>query len=664
MENQLHYSTRYIKTYQSSLEHEYDAYINLIANGVTSAESVDVTTTKTMEAKKWGELTKDAGEAFVNAFGEALVNGDDKHIAKIENGIAYGDDGKELANQEVKITGNLYETIKENLPKVRKELEEVRKKVLQTGIKEAAVSQAKDLTFDNAIRLSMFANPDYSKVISSNRDSIKKFANEDVVRILREKRGLSDTDKITEEDVSTAFATGEITVNDLKKTIIEAVGKVLQDKGYQDAEDTVKRQKEFDKDLTFVEQLNAQKQENVNEEFSLGNLHKDTFDTDREQFFTDLTDNLFGKSVMESMGLTPRNFNNIDYDTINDKKAQIRTEALTQLSNWDETGNVDTSKLSELGVDKNQLEALGDINTPYQERLQILQEILDANQEITAEELRHQTAQQGTSNALKYMKEETVKLAKETAKKAFLTPFEKIGESLATGEDACSLMADSFKELGGEVLSALGNIMIQTGLQIAGAMALDHNWAGVAGGLALAAAGGLATGFGGALASGKNESDESDDKTAKLESLSEKIADLLRQAKEDADYYESNLRHRTALGINAGYSNKVTSVNDAIITPQGKVISTAPDDYLIATKTPETLGNNAQVTVQPKVNITVNKNTKANVDVNVEQKTNPDGSLEVVAYIEDIVGQYIGSTRSDGAFATRQAMSRGIQGVM
>ena len=34
----------------------------------------------------------------------------------------------------------------------------------------------------------------------------------------------------------------------------------------------------------------------------------------------------------------------------------------------------------------------------------------------------------------------------------------------------------------------------------------------------------------------------------------------------------------------------VTSVNDAVISPSGEIISTSPDDFLIATKTPETLG--------------------------------------------------------------------------
>jgi hypothetical protein len=38
-------------------------------------------------------------------------------------------------------------------------------------------------------------------------------------------------------------------------------------------------------------------------------------------------------------------------------------------------------------------------------------------------------------------------------------------------------------------------------------------------------------------------------------------------------------------------SSKVTKVNDAIISPRGDIISTHPDDYIIATKTPEKLGN-------------------------------------------------------------------------
>ncbi len=46
----------------------------------------------------------------------------------------------------------------------------------------------------------------------------------------------------------------------------------------------------------------------------------------------------------------------------------------------------------------------------------------------------------------------------------------------------------------------------------------------------------------------------------------------------------------------------MSSVNDAIIDPSGRIITTAPDDYLIATKDPQSLGKNSGVTV----NVTVN----------------------------------------------------------
>jgi hypothetical protein len=38
---------------------------------------------------------------------------------------------------------------------------------------------------------------------------------------------------------------------------------------------------------------------------------------------------------------------------------------------------------------------------------------------------------------------------------------------------------------------------------------------------------------------------------------------------------------------------KVSSVNDAIISPKGDIISTHPDDYLIATKNPQSLTGGA-----------------------------------------------------------------------
>jgi hypothetical protein len=47
----------------------------------------------------------------------------------------------------------------------------------------------------------------------------------------------------------------------------------------------------------------------------------------------------------------------------------------------------------------------------------------------------------------------------------------------------------------------------------------------------------------------------------------------------------------------------IKSVNDAIISPNGNIITTAPDDYLIATKTPGSLGNSNGTNIT--VNVTV-----------------------------------------------------------
>lgn len=59
----------------------------------------------------------------------------------------------------------------------------------------------------------------------------------------------------------------------------------------------------------------------------------------------------------------------------------------------------------------------------------------------------------------------------------------------------------------------------------------------------------------------------------------------------------------TLIGAIANLITANSKVTDAVISPEGQIISTAPDDYLIATKTPETLGSN---TSQPSFSFTYN----------------------------------------------------------
>ena len=184
---------------------------------------------------------------------------------------------------------------------------------------------------------------------------------------------------------------------------------------------------------------------------------------------------------------------------------------------------------------------------------------------------------------------------------------------------------------------------------------MEHNKAYIWGGIGLAAAGGIAAGLGNALQNNKDDSKKDTDEQKKLQDLTDKIQELLKQARADALYYEKNLRHRTALGINEKFS--YTSVNDAIITPRGEVIETSPDDYLFATKNPQSMG-----VVQPKINFTVIDN--AGVKVETKQNVLPDGTVELQAILQSAMDQYIASERSDDAFAARQYRLNGSQAVM
>lgn len=651
---QLRTTTSYVKSYKSVLESEYETYINLMSEGITSGETQDIKTAKNVSAEKFGEISKDAAAQFVNAFGDHLANTDGEVVSYIQNGIAYDEKGIALSNQEIVITENLFEFIKQEIPKLRKEIATANKVELQNSILGNTAGKVKDLLYKNAISLAGLDRPDLAGMLSDNSKEIEAYADNAIKEILRKKLNLADTEQVTNEDVNNAISGKTLTEKDISNAVKKALDQVLGYDSYKGLSEGYNLQQALNNDVSFIESL-----------LKNGKDSSGTFSFDDIKSGGDLLEYLFGENAFKLSNIQFRATSSLDYDTVNRTRKETRAEAFRQRNTLSPDKKVDTSKLENLNVSQEFLDILNNENTTYRERIDLLNQIAEANRDITDETVRHKISQDAINKLLKNMGSEMIDIGVQATSQAFTGTFEALGTSLASGADAADLMGDNLREAGKEMLKNVSSTMVNTGLQIAGASALSQNWAGVAGGLALAAAGGLAGGFFNALLDDSSDSDEDDDKTSKLESLADKIADLLEQARIDADYYEKNLRHKTALGINAGYSNKITTnVNDAVITPQGKVISTAPDDYLIATKTPETLGSNGQVNVQPKVNIVVNKNTSANVDVNVEQRIEPDGTVQVVAMIEDIVGQYIGSRRSDDAFAARNTLLQGVQGIM
>lgn len=208
-------------------------------------------------------------------------------------------------------------------------------------------------------------------------------------------------------------------------------------------------------------------------------------------------------------------------------------------------------------------------------------------------------------------------------------------ENLYDAEEAAKGYADIWKDVAQEMLSSIGPAATQAGL----ALITQGN---VRAGMLLLGAGGILN-----IMSGMFNDDEVDKKKQeeeRLKSLKDLLADLIEQAKKDAEYYEKNFRHQNALS----QSNEI-SVNDAIIAPNGNVISTAPDDYLIATKTPGSLVGSGAA----NVNFTFIDQSTGAKSVDVEKKQNPDGSVDIIATIVDVVSNAVADGTMDTAFEAR-----------
>ncbi len=209
-----------------------------------------------------------------------------------------------------------------------------------------------------------------------------------------------------------------------------------------------------------------------------------------------------------------------------------------------------------------------------------------------------------------------------------------MGEALYEGGNA----AEAFgKSLAKSILQNVPAMLFQTGFQ----MAITGN---VYGGLALMALSGLGAVAGGYLTKGLDGADDGDEKAKKLETLTNQLAELITQSKADAEYFATGLRSR-----NAQYLNSTVSVNDAIITKQGQVIQTHPDDYLIATKTPGYLGGGGG-----RVVINVNNTISNEANVDIQEKENADGTKELFFTVRKLIKSDMARGEYDAVLASRQ----------
>lgn len=246
---------------------------------------------------------------------------------------------------------------------------------------------------------------------------------------------------------------------------------------------------------------------------------------------------------------------------------------------------------------------------------------------------------------------------------AFNTTTKMIGENwynilhnIKTSAEAEKDMQKALQGVGAELLSNVSASLQTAGLNIASGAALSGDWAMVAAGLGLAALGGLGNIFSGFLNAASQDNDKSDETVDRLSKLKDNLADLLSQARNDAEYYEVTLRNKSALTSNNNVSAK--KVNDMVITPQG-VFRTDPYDYIMAMKDPTSLRGSAGGV--PNINFMVVDQSTGGVNIEQSTSVDADGTVTLMATISDYIEGKIANGDYNKAMATAQIKEKGNQ---
>jgi hypothetical protein len=223
----------------------------------------------------------------------------------------------------------------------------------------------------------------------------------------------------------------------------------------------------------------------------------------------------------------------------------------------------------------------------------------------------------------------------------FVDMMREIGKAFQDGALSADEMSNALSNYVRKIIQAIPQLLLQAGLQLM----TTGNWQV---GLALIAASGLAS-----FVSGLMESDDAgkqaDDTLEQLRRLQGQITQLIDAQKEQAEYYLQKQR-----SISAGHNINTYSVNDAIITPGG-IVNTAPDDYILAMKHPETLMSGNAGTV---VNVNVINNSSAQVEV---QENSGGGLSEILVMIKNDIKRDFASGGFDGAYDAMRSRRGGIR---
>jgi hypothetical protein len=124
-----------------------------------------------------------------------------------------------------------------------------------------------------------------------------------------------------------------------------------------------------------------------------------------------------------------------------------------------------------------------------------------------------------------------------------------------------------------------------------------------------------------------------------MRQLNQQYKDLYKSLKEQEEYYLQQRRHLNAEWAIEQFQTR--NVNDMILTPHGN-FSTDPDDYIIATKNPQSLGNSGG-------NVYVNVINNTPSQIRQQTETRADGAKQITIMVDQIVKNGLASGTYDGA---------------
>jgi hypothetical protein len=299
------------------------------------------------------------------------------------------------------------------------------------------------------------------------------------------------------------------------------------------------------------------------------------------------------------------------------------------------------------------IDAQGNVVTnEYQRQLDIQQQLLSGKMtmkqfEIEQLQIEHGISEEAAERVYDYQKQaKAIQLLRDTLSQlgegvltqgisGLIDMAHELGQAFRDGADAGDAMSEALGNYLKKTIDALPQLLLSAGLQI-----MATNWKL---GLAFIAASGLASFVSGMI----DSSGDDDDQLARLQRIQDEISKLIDQQKSLEEYYFKKRQE-----LNAKASINAMGVNDLIVTPQGS-FSTHPDDFIIATRNPESLGTGTTV----KMNVKIINN--AGVPVSTEHRIGEDGINELLVLVDKQMQSNVASGKWDGSFATRDARNRG-----